>query len=299
MTAGGLPLAVIETSRDLEVTRATLAPPIYLPGSGHWPMLLSVPHAGTDYPDWLIRESRLGRPSLEPLEDPLVHRLVWRAAALGIGVVAASAPRAAIDCNRGPHEMDVPDSIVPGADPGPRARGGLGLVPSRTPRHGELWRRPVSVQEIERRMAEAWTPYHALIDKQLAELRRRHAEVMLLDVHSMPARNPLLPRLVIGDRHGRTAGAWLGDLARRTADEFGYRTAFNDPYAGGHVVERHGRPADGVHALQLELDRACYLSRDQRTPGKGFDSTARLLEALARGLGEALLARTALPEAAE
>jgi len=258
-----------------------------------------VPHAGTQYPDWLIRESRLGRPSLEPLEDPLVNRLVWRASSLGIGVVVALTPRAAIDCNRGPHEMDSPGSRTPGEDPGPRARGGLGIVPSRTPRHGELWRTPVAAAEVERRMAEAWTPYHVLVDEQLQKLRRRHGEVLLLDVHSMPARNPLLPRLVIGDCHGRTAGAWLGDLARRTAEEFGYRSAFNDPYAGGHVVERHGRPAEGTHALQLEFDRSCYLDRDQRSAGKGFDHTARLLEQLARSLGEALLARTALPEAAE
>ncbi len=281
------------------MTRAALAPPIYLPGTGQWPLLLSVPHAGTDYPEWLIREARLGRAALEPLEDPLVNRLVWRAAALGIGVVVACAPRAAIDCNRGPHEIDLAFSAMPATDPGPRARGGLGLVPSRTPRHGELWRRPVSSAEIERRMAEAWLPYHAMIEQQLGALRRRHAEVLLLDVHSMPARNPLLPRLVIGDRHGRTADAWLGDLARRTAENSGFRAAFNDPYAGGYIVERHGVPAEGIHALQLELDRSCYLSRDQRSPGKGFDSTARLLEALARILGEALLARSALPEAAE
>ncbi|MCW3797348.1 N-formylglutamate amidohydrolase [Sphingomonas sp. BN140010] len=289
---------MIQTSRDLTVTRAALAPPIYLPGTGQWPLLLSVPHAGTNYPEWLLRESRQGRPSLEPLEDPLVNRLVWRAAGLGIGVVVACAPRAAVDCNRGPHEMEGP-AAMGAADPGPRARGGLGLIPSRTPRHGELWKHPVSADEIDRRMAEAWLPYHELVANQLGKLRVRHAEVMLLDVHSMPARSPLLPRLVIGDRHGRTASAWLGDLTRRTAESLGYRTAFNDPYAGGHVVEQHGRPAAGVHALQLELDRACYLGRDQRTPGKGFDGTARMLEAVARTLGEALLARAALPEAAE
>jgi len=195
--------------------------------------------------------------------------------------------------------MLMPQLQVPGSDPGLRARAGLGLIPSRTPRHGELWCHRVSAEEVRSRIAEAWVPYHHLIERELRNLRRRHPEVMLLDVHSMPARNPLLPRLVIGNRHGVTSSAWLSELARRTAEVFGYRTAFNDPYAGGYVVERHGRPSAGVHALQLELDRACYLDRDQRTPGKGFDNTARLLEQLARTLGEALLGRAALPDAAE
>lgn len=281
--------------------RRPLAPPLLLPGDARLPVLLSVPHAGTDYPDWLLRDARAGRPSLEPLEDPLVDRLVWRATALGIGAVVARAPRAAIDCNRAPTEMidALGSQLPPGADPGPRARGGLGLVPSRTPRHGQLWRQALTAEVVEQRKSEAWTPYHALVEREIAALRRRHGEVLLLDVHSMPPRDPHLPRLVIGDRHGRTAARWLGDLARRTAEDAGYRTAFNEPYAGGYVVERHGCPASGVHALQLEIDRHCYLKRDLRTPGPGFDATARLLERLARTLGEALRDAGSIPLAAE
>ena len=68
----------------------------------------------------------------------------------------------------------------------------------------------------------------------------------------------------------------------------GWSAAINDPYAGGYVVELHGRPERGVHALQVEIDRSCYLARDLRTPGPGFDKASRLIEKLAFGLAEAL-----------
>ena len=280
--------------------RTALPAPLHLPGTGRWPLLLSIPHAGTDYPSWLLCNARSGRPSLEPLEDPLTDRLAWRAMALGVGAVIAQTPRAAIDCNRGPTEMLLANEpLAPDHEPGPRARGGLGLVPTRTQRHGELWYQEPSVAEIERRKDAAWMPYHQLVAGQLMLLQRRHGEVLLLDVHSMPARHATLPRLVIGNRHGGTSAAWLSDLARRTAEEAGFRTGFNDPYAGGYIVERHGQPAEGIHALQLELDRASYLAPSLRTPGPGFNSVTRLLESLCQVLGDALLMRNAALEAAE
>lgn len=282
------------------MTRSPLSPPLLLPATGALPVLLSIPHSGRDYPSWLLAESRRGLPSLEPLEDPLVDRLAWRAIGLGLPAVIARTPRAAIDCNRSGDELDPATvSMPPGPDPGPRARGGLGLIPGRTPRDGELWRRKLSVKELEGRKAEAWAPYHQAVAAGLETLRRRFGEVLLLDCHSMPPRGGKHPPVVLGDRHGRSAGRWLGDLARRTVEGAGLTAAFNDPYAGGWIVEHHGRPEAGIHALQVEIDRAHYLDPALRHPGPGFDRMARLLETLARTLGEALLERTAIPIAAE
>lgn len=263
-------------------------------------MLLSIPHSGTDYPEWLVRDARRGRASLEQLEDPIVDRLAWRAIALGCGAVIANAPRAAVDCNRSSREIDPATSgLQPGLDPGPRARGGLGIVPTRTPRDGDLWRRRISREETERRIAEAWHPYHSALRSAAGELQRRHAEILLLDCHSMPHRGAGKPVIVIGDRHGRSAGRWLGDLARRTTEAQGFSAAFNDPYAGGWIVESFGKPEEGIHALQIEFDRSLYLGPGQRSAGPGFDDASRLLEEIARTLGEALLARHRLPDAAE
>lgn len=278
---------------------ATLRPPKFVPGTGQWPVLLSVPHAGCDYPDWLLRLSRRGRAPLEALEDPLVDRLVWRAQALGIAAVVAVAPRAAIDCNRAEDELDPAAIHLPPGQghEGWRVRAGLGLVPSRT-QAGELWRRRLGTAEVASRIAEAHRPYHKLIAEEIARLQRRHREVLLLDCHSMPWRAGQA-ELVIGDLHGRSAGRFLTDLARRTGEEAGFRTAANDPYAGGHIVAAHGAPARGVHAIQLEIDRRCYLDPAGRVPGPGFDRTARLIETLARVLGGRLLDRGGLALAAE
>lgn len=277
-----------------------LPSPRLVPGSDAWPVLLSVPHSGRFYPDWLLRLSRRGRESLTMLEDPLVDRLVWRAQALGIAVVIADAPRAAIDCNRAEEELDPTCiSLAPGAGhDGWRVRAGLGLVPSRTAQSGDLWRRRIGPAELGRRLDSAYRPYHRLIESELERLRRRHGEVLLLDCHSMPWRAGQA-ELVLGDLHGRSAGGFVTDIARRTAEQAGFRAIANEPYAGGHIVAFHGRPSAGVHALQLELDRRCYLDLSGEEPGEGFDRCARLIEALARELGEALLARQAPPLAAE
>lgn len=278
----------------------TLAPPRLIPGTGRLPILLSVPHAGRVYPDWLIRLSRRGQDSLRPLEDPLVDRLVWRAQALGIACVIADAPRAAIDCNRADDELDpAVISLPPGTGhDGWRVRAGLGLIPGRLTTSGELWRRRVGPAELEARLATAWRPYHRLVTEQLALLQRAHPEVLLLDCHSMPWRAGQA-ELVIGDQHGTTAAAFVTDLCRRIAEDEGFRVAHNEPYAGGHIVAAHGAPLQGVHALQLELDRRCYLDGSGREPGPGFDRSARLIQAIAARLGEALLDRGTLPLAAE
>lgn len=277
-----------------------LAPPRLIPGNGRLPVLLSVPHAGRDYPDWLVRLSRRGRDSLRPLEDPLVDRLVWRAQALGLTCVIADAPRAAIDCNRAEDELDpAVISLPPGTGhDGWRVRAGLGLIPGRLSAGGELWRRRIGPAELRARLETAWRPYHRLIAEQLAALQRRHGEVLLLDCHSMPWRSGQA-EVVIGDRHGSTAGAFVTDLCRRTAQEQGFSAACNDPYAGGHVIAAHAAPIRGIHAIQLELDRRCYIDSAGREPGPGFDRSARLIQAIAESVGNALLDRGALPLAAE
>ncbi|WP_051531329.1 N-formylglutamate amidohydrolase [Sphingomonas sp. URHD0057] len=263
-------------------------------------MLLSVPHSGRDYPAWLIDMAAAGRPSLTALEDPLVDRLVWRAVGKGVGAIIAQAPRAAVDCNRAEDEVD--PSVIDGARRSrvtARARGGLGIVPARTLQHGFLWRRAISPAQLDARLDQAHRPYHQAIADELSLLLDRFGCALLLDCHSMPPPAAGIASVIFGDRRGRTADAWLSQEALAIADRCGFAAGLNDPFAGGHVIERHARPAHGVHALQIEIDRSCYLDARLTAPGPGFDQAAGLIEALAIGLGEALLGRHQFATAAE
>jgi N-formylglutamate amidohydrolase len=270
----------------------TLPPPLIHPPRGELPVLLSIPHSGRDYPPGLIDLARGGAAALESLEDPLVDRLAWRALAAGCGAVVAQAPRAAVDCNRAEDELD--PSIISGAPRGPmsaRARGGLGVIPARTQAHGSLWRAAIGLAALELRLAEAHRPYHQAVADGLAGLVERFGCALLLDCHSMPAPAAGIAQVVIGDRRGRTASHWLSQEALAITRRCGFSAGLNDPFAGGHVIARHGRPGHGVHGLQIEIDRTCYLDLALRSPGAGFDRAAGLLERLALDLGQALLER--------
>lgn len=269
-----------------------LPKPIILPPRGELPVLLSVPHSGRDYPDWLVAMASGGKASLASLEDPLVDRLVWRAVQKGCGAVIARTARAAIDCNRAEDEVD--PSVVDGARRGPmtaRARGGLGIIPARTQQYGYLWRSAISAEQLQHRIDEAHRPYHHAIEGQLNGLVERFGCALLLDCHSMPPPPEGVPAVVVGDCRGRTADYALSLRALEVAKRCGFTAGLNDPFAGGHVIERHARPARGVHALQIELDRSYYLDEPLRNPGSGFDRAALLFEALVVELADALLGR--------
>jgi N-formylglutamate amidohydrolase len=269
-----------------------LSAPIVHEPRGDLPVLLSVPHSGRDYPRWLVEMAAGGRSSLVMLEDPLVDRLIWRALKRGCGAVIAQAPRAAIDCNRAEDEVD--PAVIDGARRGrisARARGGLGIVPARTPQHGYLWRRAISPKQLEARLDEAHRPFHRAIGAQLGLLLDRFGVALLLDCHSMPPPPADVPPIVFGDCRGQTADHWLSKAALAIARHAGFEAGLNDPFAGGHVIERHARPQKGVHALQLEIDRRCYLDEALREPGRGFDKAAKFIESLAVELGEDLVSR--------
>ena len=260
------------------------------------PVLIAVPHAGRIYPPSLLGEMRDPSGASLKLEDRYVDLLARTIAEkTGAALLTAEAPRAMIDLNRAPEEMDwemVANREQDGREPpGParRARGGLGLVPRRLPGLGEIWKRRMTQAELDSRLAGIHAPYHAALAAELARLKARWGGVLLVDLHSMP---PLGPKrgphasadFVIGDRFGSSCDGLLVAAAFDHFAAAGRRAAHNRPYAGGYVLDRHAAPSRGFHGLQVEVCRAAYLDERLREPGWGFEAVAELLEGLVRRL---------------
>ena len=260
------------------------------------PVVLSVPHAGRDYGQHLLRAARLPRTILETLEDRLVDRLVWRGTEAGATAFIARAPRAEIDLNRDEREID-PALIAPAPAPADvlasaRTRGGIGLIPSRITGVGAIWNDRIPQHELARRIADIHRPYHQALERALLAARERFGAAVLLDCHSMPPRGGAASEqesIVFGDRYGTSTAPHLLDAAVSTARALGYRTACNTPYAGGYIVGRHGRPDRGIHAIQIEIDRSAYLDPELRSPGPGFAAVCRLIAAIVAALESRLL----------
>jgi len=259
------------------------------------PLLIAVPHAGRSYPGSLLERMRNPGFAALKLEDRYADRLGQEVARrTGAALLIAHAPRAMIDLNRDVQDIDWdmfsrgrPDNVG-SYTPGMRARSGLGLIPRRLPGLGELWKRRHDAEDLAARLSGIHTPYHDCLSRTLGELRARWGAAMLLDLHSMPPLgfrgSPQAPEFVLGDRFGTSCHGAL------VAHCFGYfaemrrGAAHNRPYAGGYVLERHGDPVQGVHALQLEIDRSSYLDSRLAEPGEGFDAMVDLLTELVRRL---------------
>lgn len=255
------------------------------------PVLLSVPHGGRAYG---AVSAALAVPvaGLTALEDRHADRLADGAIAAGMTAIVARAPRLLIDLNRAPADLD-PGMIAQAPTKGVmltgKARAGLGLIPRHLPDVGEIWRRPLPMAEVDRRLTAIHAPFHAAIADRIAAKRARHGGVVLLDIHSMPSlKGKDAARIVIGDRFGASAAGWLRDMAQAVLSGAGLRVGVNMPYAGGHILDRHGRPRANFHALQVEFDRRLYLDATMTHPGPGLAAMTVLVAHLAATLGEAL-----------
>lgn len=270
------------------------------------PVLIAVPHGGRAYcPDLL---ARMRAPDLCQLrlEDRHVDQLgIAIARQIRAALLVAHAPRAMLDLNRA--ETDIDWDMIEGprlARPlgagvtshaaNHRARSGLGLVPRRLPGHGEVWRGRLPHAELERRIDEIHQPYHSLLAQQLRRIRDAWGAALLIDLHSMPPLpsqrgEPAAPVMVLGDRFGASCHHSLMSRGIEFLGRQGLNAAQNRPYSGGYVLDRHGAPDAGIHAIQIEVCRSIYLDRDF---AEITAAAANVIKVLA-GLCEALGAQTA------
>lgn len=241
--------------------------------------VFSSPHSGRTYPEDLTARSRLDRRALRASEDAFVDRLFAAATVWGAPLIAATMPRAYVDLNRGPEELDpavVRDVQATGLNP--RVAAGLGVIPRIVAEGRPIYRGKITLEEARARIAAWHTPYHQRLESLMAEAAARHGHAVLFDCHSMPSDAlRAAPRvrggraeIVLGDRFGASAARPYMQEAAAAFEAAGFAVAMNAPFAGGHITQRYGRPSQGWHAIQIEIDRGLYLDQEQVEPGPGF-----------------------------
>ncbi len=240
------------------------------------------PHSGTVYPSGMGAHAALADASLRSAEDALVDRLIAPGVELGATVVLARLGRAWVDLNRDPADLDplliegTPDGAVSA-----RTAAGYGVIPRLTGDGRALYDRRLTMDEARDRIAGSHTPYHAALSERMQAAHAQFGEAVLVDWHSMPARatqgsgGARGPDVVLGDRHGSSCSAALTRRLRRAFEALGWRVALNQPYAGGWTTQCWGRPPEGFHAIQVELNRALYFDEAARSPGPGWSRTEK------------------------
>ena len=218
------------------------------------PLIVAFPHTGTDIPadvEHDLASATLARQDT----DWWLDRLYDFAAALGATTVRTAISRAAIDVNRDPSGA----SLYPG-------QATTELCPTTTFDGEPLYRPghapdPARIGE-RRRLYHA--PYHEALAAQIARLRARHSRIVLYDAHSIRS---VIPRLLEGELPHFNIGTWRGascDPALTAGVEaacavVGFTQVTNGRFQGGWTTRAHGRPSDGVHAIQMEMACRAYM----------------------------------------
>ena len=238
------------------------------------------PHSGSIYPEALIARSRLSKHALRASEDAFVDRLFQPAPEFGAPLLAATLPRAWIDLNRSPTELD-PALIegVQGTGLNQRIAAGLGVVPRIVAEGTAIYNGKISKADAQQRIRTVHQPYHEKLGDLLRRASATFGKAVLFDCHSMPSDalraapkvRGALPDVVLGDRFGASAAREITAQTQEIFQDAGFRVARNAPFAGGYITQRYGRPSRNVHAVQIEIDRSLYMDQKCIEPLPEFD----------------------------
>lgn len=257
---------------------------IHAPTRQTVPFIFASPHSGRLYPSAFTAASRLGPTALRRSEDAYVDELFGGVVALGAPLIAARFPRAFVDANRGPGELDAAMFDGPLGlaidPPGPRVAAGLGVIPRIVRDGAEIYSSKLPAAEAWARITGLYRPYHLALLLLVEQTLARFGVAVVVDCHSMPSA-AAIPDMVLGDRYGASAAAPLTRWAEDAFLQSGFSVARNAPYAGGHTTIAHGRREEGRHAIQIEINRTLYLDEEriERRPHFG-DVQSRLTRAL-------------------
>jgi N-formylglutamate amidohydrolase len=269
-----------------------LSPPFEIvePASWRAPVIFNSPHSGSVYPLEFLNASRIDLAALRRSEDSFMDELIADLSDRGFPTVRVNFPRSYVDVNREPYELDprMFDGRLPSFanTRSMRVAGGLGTVARVVGDAQEIYRQRIPVDDAIRRIEGLYKPYHRALRRLFTRVHRDFGAAILIDCHSMPSSagaKDERPRadVVLGDRYGTSCVAAVAETIESTLRAQGYSVSRNKPYAGGFITEHYGNPAAGLHAVQLELNRALYMDERRFERSPSFARLAADLEILA------------------
>ncbi|MEJ2623516.1 MAG: N-formylglutamate amidohydrolase [Pseudolabrys sp.] len=277
--------------------RDELDPPFEIvePRACTGPVLFNSPHSGSVYPRAFLAVSRLEIATLRRSEDSFVDELMAGVVRQGYPLMHAHFPRCFVDVNREPYELD--PRMFEGRLPSfantrsMRVAGGLGTVARVVGDAQEIYGQRIPVDEALQRIESLYKPYHRTLRRLFSHVHRDFGAAVLIDCHSMPSTagqrdDRPRPEFVLGDRYGTSCVPVVAETVESTLRGLGYTVSRNKPYAGGFITEHYGNPAAGLHALQLEINRALYMDERRYERSAHFAQLAADLEMVACRLGE-------------
>lgn len=263
-------------------------------------LVFSSPHSGSVYPESFLAASRLDPLTIRRSEDAFVDELFAGAIRTGAPLLRAHFPRAFLDVNREPYELD--PRMFEGRLPAGsntrsvRVAGGLGTIARIVGEAQEIYHSRIPVAEALNRIETLYRPYHRALRDLLDLAWRHHGVAVLIECHSMPsvawlsAANRMdeahRADFILGDRYGTSCHPGISAWIETELESMGYSVRRNKPYAGGYITETYGAPAMGVHAIQIEVNRSLYMDEARLEKHGGFDAIARGMERLALRLND-------------
>jgi N-formylglutamate amidohydrolase len=253
------------------------------------------PHSGRVYPSAFLLASRLELPTLRRSEDSFVDELAAGVVQRGHPLMRAHFPRCFVDVNREPYELD--PRMFEGRLPSfantrsMRVAGGLGTIARVVGDAQEIYDNRLPVAEALRRIEVLYKPYHRALRRLMTRIHCQFGTAVLVDCHSMPSATGSRderPRadIVVGDRYGTSCTGIVAETLEQVFRELGHTVSRNKPYAGGFITEHYGNPAAGLHAVQLEINRALYMDERRYVRTTDFSSVAAHMVAAADRLAE-------------
>ncbi len=263
------------------------------------PIVFNSAHSGSNYPKRFIEISRLDNFSIRQSEDAYIDELFNNAPKMGAPMLRALFPRAYLDVNREPYELDqkmFKDILPPHYNiNSQRVKTGLGTIAKIVAPNKKIYSNKLSIDDAKMRIEGIYRPYHLALQKLLGQTIEQFGAAVLIDCHSMPslekARNNKAPDIILGDRFGSSCSSIIIDLVETIFVGAGLTVVKNQPYAGGFITHSYGKPKHNIHALQIEISRNLYMNESSLKKNSNFLALKKIIDGLILALLELNITR--------